>query len=148
MNLLEQFKSDLIKAMKEKNKVELNTLRSVKGAMQLEVINKKLEESDELLLDVINKQIKMRNDSIAEFERAKREDLVASYLEEVSILKRYMPSMLSEEELDAIIDEVIISEGAISIKDLGKVMKVLTPRVKNRCNLGEGTSKIKNKLNS
>jgi len=148
MNLLEQFKSDLIKAMKEKNKVELNTLRSVKGAMQLEVINKKLEESDELLLDVINKQIKMRNDSIAEFERAKREDLVASYLEEVSILKRYMPSMLSEEELDAIIDEVIISEGAISIKDLGKVMKVLTPRVKNRCNLGEVTSKIKNKLNS
>lgn len=146
MSLLEQLKNDLIKAMKEKNKVELNTLRSVKGALQLEVINNKKEENDELLLDVINKQIKMRNDSIEEFKKASREDLVASYQEEVDILKRYMPSMLSEEELDSIIQETIKEQNATSIKDLGKVMKELTPKVKNRCDMKEVTNKIKNIL--
>ena len=99
MSLLEKLKKDLITAMKEKDKEKLNTLRAVKGAMQLEIINNKKEESDDLLLDVINKQIKMRNDSISEFEKAGRDDLVTSYQKEVDILKEYMPKELSEEEI-------------------------------------------------
>ena len=85
--MLEKFKKEMITAMKERDKVKLNTLRAVKGAMQLEVINNKKEESDELLLDVINKQIKMRNDSIEEFEKAGRDDLVNSYKSEIDILE-------------------------------------------------------------
>lgn len=88
--LKETIKNDLISAMKEKNKVLLNTLRAVKGAVQLEVINNKKEEKDELYLDVINKQIKMRNDSIEEFKNANRMDLVESYQQEVDILKKYI----------------------------------------------------------
>ena len=99
--LKEQIKNDLISAMKEKDKVLLNTLRSVKGAVQLEVINNKKEETDELYLDVINKQIKMRNDSIEEFKKASRVDLVESYQQEVDILKKYMPTLLSDDELNA-----------------------------------------------
>ena len=94
MNLVNKFKEELITAMKEKDKVKLSTLRSVKGAMQLEIINKKREDNDELLLDCINKQIKLRNDSIKEFESAGRTDLVESYQKEIDILKEYMPIML------------------------------------------------------
>lgn len=145
--LKETIKNDLISAMKEKNKVLLNTLRAVKGAVQLEVINNKKEENDELYLDVINKQIKMRNDSIEEFKNANRIDLVESYQQEVDILKKYMPSMLSEDELNDIINEVISKTGAESIKDFGNVMKEITPLVKNRCDMKELSSSIKERLN-
>ncbi|MGM9879510.1 MAG: GatB/YqeY domain-containing protein [Bacilli bacterium] len=146
MTLLEKLKSDLITAMKEKDKEKLNTLRAVKGAMQLEVINNKKEENDDLLLDVINKQIKMRNDSIAEFEKAGREDLVNSYQKEVDILKEYMPKKLTEEEIEEIINNAIKETGSTTIKDLGSVMRIITPIVKNKCNMKEVTNKIKEKL--
>lgn len=145
--LKEQIKNDLISAMKEKDKVLLNTLRSVKGAVQLEVINNKKEETDELYLDVINKQIKMRNDSIEEFKKASRVDLVESYQQEVDILKKYMPTLLSDDELNDIIDKVILSVNAQSIKDFGSVMKEITPLVKNRCDMKELSSSIKERLN-
>mgnify|MGYP004648624585 FL=1 len=145
--LKETIKNDLISAMKEKNKVLLNTLRAVKGAVQLEVINNKKEENDELYLDVINKQIKMRNDSIEEFKNANRLDLVESYQQEVDILKKYMPSMLSKDELNDIIDNVISSTKAESIKDFGNVMREITPLVKNRCDMKELSSSIKERLN-
>lgn len=145
--LKETIKNDLISAMKEKNKVLLNTLRAVKGAVQLEVINNKKEENDELYLDVINKQIKMRNDSIEEFKNANRIDLVESYQQEVDILKKYMPSMLSEDELNDIIDNVISSTKAESIKDFGNVMKEITPLVKNRCDMKKLSNSIKERLN-
>ena len=147
MSLLEKLKKDLITAMKEKDKEKLNTLRAVKGAMQLEIINNKKEESDDLLLDVINKQIKMRNDSISEFEKAGRDDLVTSYQKEVDILKEYMPKELSEEEIENIIDNAIKETGATTIKDLGSIMRMITPIVKNRCDMKEVTNKIKSKLN-
>ena len=129
-----------------KDKVVLNTLRSVKGALQLEVINNKKEESDDLLLDVINKQIKMRNDSIEEFKKGDRDDLVASYQKEIEILKKYMPKALTEEEIDTIIKETIAKVEASSIKDLGIVMKEITPLLKNRCDMKAATDKIKGLL--
>ena len=144
--LLEKFKSELITAMKEKDKVKLNTLRSVKGAMQLEVINKKLEESDDLLLDVINKQIKLRNDSISEFEKGGREDLIKAYKEEIEILSEYMPKALTEEELDEIIKNAISELGATDVKQMGLVMKKITPLVKNKCDMKELSNKIRNML--
>lgn len=145
--LKESIKNDLVSAMKDKNKVLLNTLRSVKGAVQLEIINNKKEENDDLYLDVINKQIKMRNDSIEEFKNANRMDLVESYQQEVDILKKYMPSLLSKDELNEIIDKVISSTGAENIKDFGKVMKEITPLVKNRCDMKELSNSIKERLN-
>lgn len=147
MDLVLKLKSDLVQAMKDKDKVTLNTLRSVKGALQMEVINNKCEENDEVLLNVINKQIKMRNDSISEFKKAGREDLASSYQEEINILKKYMPSQLSNDELNKIIDEVFDIVKPESIKDLGKVMKEITPKVKNRCDMSVLNSLIREKLN-
>lgn len=146
MSLLEKLKSDLIIAMKEKNKDKLNTLRAVKGAMQLEIINNKKQENDDLLLDVVNKQIKMRNDSISEFEKAGRCDLVDSYQKEVDILKEYMPKELTKEEIEEIIDNAIKETGASTVKDLGIIMRMITPIVKNKCDMKEVTNKIKEKL--
>lgn len=144
--MLEKFKKEMITAMKERDKVKLNTLRAVKGAMQLEVINNKKEESDELLLDVINKQIKMRNDSIEEFEKAGRDDLVNSYKSEIDILEEYMPKKLSEDEINEILDLGISESGASSVRDLGSVMRIVTPKVKNRCDMKVVTGMLKDKL--
>ena len=145
--LKEQLQKDLLDAMKNKDKDKLNTLRSVKGAVQLEVINNKKEENDELILEVISKQIKMRNESIKEFEKANRKDLIQSYEKEIEILKKYMPKELSAEELNEIIDEVFEIIKPESIKDLGKVMKELTPKVKNRCDMSKLNSILREKLN-
>lgn len=146
MNLKEQIKNDIVNAMKNKDKDTLNTLRAVKGAVQLEVINNKKEENNELYLDVINKQIKMRNDSINEFEKAGRTDLASSYKNEIEILSKYMPSKLTSHELETIIDEAISNNGN-SIKSFGLIMKEVTPKVKNRCDMSELSSMIKEKLN-
>lgn len=146
MTLVETIKQDLINAMKEKDKVKLNTLRAVKGAMQLEIINNKKEENDELVLDVINKQIKMRNDSIEEFKKAGRDDLIESYQNEINILKGYMPEMLSDQEIDEIIKNAIEKTKANSIKEMGLVMKEIAPIVKNRCDMKIVSSKIKDLL--
>ena len=145
--LKEQLQKDLLDAMKNKDKDKLNTLRSVKGAVQLEVINNKKEENDELILEVISKQIKMRNESIKEFEKANRKDLIQSYEKEIEILKKYMPKELSDEELNEIIDEVFNFIKPESIKDLGKVMKELTPKMKNRCDMSKLNSILREKLN-
>lgn len=146
MTLVETLKQDLITAMKEKDKDKLNTLRAVKGAIQLEVINNKKEENDDLVLDVINKQIKMRNDSIEEFKKGAREDLIASYQKEIDILKKYMPAMLSAEELDKIITDAIKKVNATAVKEMGLVMKEVTPLVKNRCDMKEVSLKIRELL--
>ena len=146
--MLEKFNQEMIQAMKDKNKVKLNTLRAVKGAMQLEKINNKKEENDELLLDVVNKQTKMRNDSINEFKKAERDDLVKSYQEEIDILNEYMPKQLTEEEINEIIENGIIETNATTPKDLGKVMRVITPLLKNKCDMKQVTNKIRERLNS
>lgn len=144
--MLDKLKQDIVTAMKNKDKVTLDTLRGVKGALQLEVINNKKEESDELLMEVINKQIKMRNDSIEEFKKAGRDDLIESYTNEIKILKEYMPEELTQEEIEKILNDAIEKTGASSVKDLGSVMKEITPSIKNRCNMKEVTERLKSLL--
>lgn len=146
MSLIEKLNKEVITAMKEHDKEKLNTLRAVKGAMQLEKINNKKEENDDLLLDVVNKQIKMRKDSIKEFEVAGRTDLVDSYQKEIDILNEYMPKLLTKEEIDEIINNAFSKTGAQNIKDLGLVMREVTPLLKNKCDMKEVTNLIKEKL--
>ena len=143
----EKLKEDLIKAMKEKDKELLNTLRSLKGAVQLEVINNKKEETDELIMDVITKQIKMREASIEEFKKANREDLINSYQKEVDILKSYMPKELEIEEVKCIINDVFNKLNPTSIKDLGAIMKEITPLVKNKFDMKKLNEMIRERLN-
>lgn len=143
----EKLKEDLIKAMKDKDKEVLNTLRGLKGAVQLEVINNKKDETDELIMDTITKQIKMREASIEEFKKAGREDLVASYQNEIEILKRYMPKELTTVEVENMIDELFEELNPTSIKDLGSIMKEITPKVKNKFDMKKLNEMIRERLN-
>jgi len=146
--MLEKFNKDIINAMKSKEQVRLTVLRMVKGAMQLESINNKKEVNDELLIDCVSKQIKLRNDSISEFEKAGRTDLVEKNKEEVMILQEYLPSQLSSDELDNILDEVFKSVAPTSSKDMGLIMREVTPKVKGRADMKAVSEKIKERLSS
>ena len=144
--MLEKFQQDMIKAMKEKNKEELSVLRMAKGAMDKIRIDQKKEVDDQLLIEVIAKEIKSRNDSIAEFKRGGREDLVSKTENEINILKRYLPEQLSEEEVDKIIDEAFVELAPQGMKDMGKVMSMVSPKVKGCFDMGVVSSKIKSRL--
>lgn len=144
--MLEKFQQDMIKAMKEKNKEELSVLRMAKGAMDKIRIDQKKEVDDQLLIEVIAKEIKSRNDSIAEFKKGDREDLVSKTENEINILKRYLPEQLSEEEVDKIIDEAFVELAPQGMKDMGKVMSMVSPKVKGCFDMGVVSSKIKSRL--
>ncbi len=148
MSLQERINEDLKVYMKSKDTFKLGVVRMVKGAVQLEKINLKKEElSDEEIIKLISKQIKMRKDSIAEFTKAGRLDLVQQNEKEIDVLKEYMPEEMSEEEVINIINEAISSTGASNIKEMGKVMREVTPKVSGRFDMGRVSSIIKEKLN-
>ena len=148
MSLQERINEDLKVYMKSKDTFKLGVVRMVKGAVQLEKINLKREElSDDEIIKLISKQIKMRKDSIAEFTKAGRDDLVQQNEKEIDVLKEYMPEEMSEEEVINIINEAISSTGASNIKEMGKVMIEVTPKVSGRFDMGRVSSIIKEKLN-
>ncbi len=148
MTIIERLNSDLKDAMKSKDELTLNVIRMAKGAIQLEKINQKKELSDDEVVNIIGKQIKLRKDSITEFEKAKREDLVKQNLCEIEILNKYMPEKLSSDEINAIIDEAFKKINPIGIKDMGAIMKEISPKLKGRADMGSVNSIIKDKLNN
>lgn len=137
---------DIIKAMKEKNKDKLAVLRSVKGAIQLEEISQKKELSDDGVIGVIAKQIKLRKDSITEFEKGNRQDLIDQANNEINILNEYMPEQLSDEEVDKIIDEAFSTINPSSSSDMGKVMGFLTPKLKGKTDLSLVSKKVRERI--
>ena len=148
MNLNDRIMNDLKEAMKNKDSFKLGVIRMVKGAIQLEKINKKRDLNDEEVIDVISKQIKLRKDSINEFEKAGRNDLADTTKKEVEVLNEYMPEQLSSEEVNKIIDEAFAKVNPTSQKDMGLIMKEVTPKVKGKADMGEVSRIIKEKLNN
>jgi len=146
--MLEKINNDLKEAMKNKDSFKLGVIRMVKGAVQLEKISKNKELSDEEVIDVIAKQIKIRKDSANEFEKAGRTDLAESTKNEIEILNKYMPEQLTNEELLKIIDEVFAIVNPTSQKDMGTIMKEVNPRVRGKADMGEVSKIIKDKLSS
>ena len=144
--MFEKIKNDMVKAMKEQDKFKLSVIRMIKGSIDKERIDKKIEITDEVVIDVLAKELKTREESKLEFSRAGRNDLVEGLDKEIAIIKEYLPEPLTDEEVDKIIDEAFKETEASSIKDMGKVMKVVTPKVKGRCDMKEVSSKIKAKL--
>ena len=148
MDLVKELDREIIEAMKAKDSIRLATLRGVKGAMKLQSIDHKKEINDELLIDVVSKEIKTRNESIKEFEKGNRQDLIDKTEAEINILSKYLPEQLSGKEITDIINQVFEEVKPTSIKDMGKVMSAVTPKVKGKADMGIVSSIIKNKLNS
>ena len=140
--------NDLVVAMKSQDKETLSVLRMVKGAIQLEEINKKSELSDEDFIGVVSKQIKTRKESIAEFEKAGRTDLVDQTKKEIEILNKYMPEQLSEEEVLKVIAEAFNTLNPQTQSDMGKLMGYVTPRLKGKADMSFVSKTIKEKLSN
>ncbi len=141
-----QILEDLKTAMKNQDKERLSVIRMVKGSIQMAELNKKHELSDEEVIDVITKEIKSRKDSISEFEKGDREDLIEKTQSEIDILKEYLPKQLTETEINQIIDKVFDEVKPESSKDMGKIMKVLTPQVKGKADMGLISKIVKEKI--
>lgn len=146
MTLSDRINEDLKTAMKEKDSFKLGVIRMIKGAMQLAKPNPREELTDDDVIGVISKQIKMRKESIKEFEKAGRDDLVTQNQKEIEILEVYMPEQLSEEELDKMIDKVFEEVKPTSVKDMGMVMKTISPLVKGKADMSLVNQKIKERL--
>jgi hypothetical protein len=144
--MYDKIKSDIVSAMKEKDTLKLQTLRGVKGEIDLAHIDKKLEINDELVTDVLSHQIKTRKESIVEFEKGNRDDLINKTNDEINLLLSYLPEQLSEEELAKLIDEVFAKVNPTSQKDMGLIMKEVNPLVKGKADMKVVSTMIKDKL--
>lgn len=144
----ERILNDLKTAMKNQDKDTLKVIRMVKGSMQLKEIDLKHELSDDEVIDIIFKEIKTRNDSIKEFVRGNRQDLVDETEKEIKILEKYLPEQLSDDELNDIINDVFNKVNPKGMQDMGKIMGMVSPIVKGKADLGSVSSKIKIKLSN
>lgn len=144
----EKILDDLKSAMKSQDKEKLSVIRMVKGAISLEEINKKIELSDDDIIAIIAKQIKTRKESIVDFEKGNRQDLVEQTKREIEILNQYMPQQFSEEEISNILDEIFDQVQPKGISDMGKVMKEASSRFKGRADMSSVSQIIKDRLNN
>lgn len=132
MVLKNQLQADLKSAMKEKNKVKKSTITMIRAAILQVEKDQKVELLDDQILEIIAKQLKQRRDSLAEFEKAERDDLINQAQEEIKIIESYLPKQLTLDEIKVIVNETIRETGAVDAKDMGKVMSALMPKVKGR----------------
>jgi uncharacterized protein YqeY len=132
VSLLEELNADMKQAMRDKEKVILSVIRMLKSSLQNEQINAGRELTDEEILTVLSREMKQRKDSLQEFVKANRDDLVQNVQDEINVLSKYMPEQLSEEEIINIINEAIDQTGASSKADMGKVMGLIMPKVKGK----------------
>lgn len=138
---------DYILAMKEKDPVKVSTLSFLRASLKNALIDKKqskLEDAD--VVAVIKKQVKQRQDSIGQFEKGGRTDLVEKEKKELQVLKSYLPEEMPEEELKALIEKAIAESEATSIKDMGKVMKILLPQIAGKADNKMASDLVREKL--
>ncbi len=121
--LKDKLLEDLKLCMKEKNIVRKNTVQMIRAAILQIEKDKGIEVTDEMIIDIIAKEMKKKKDALADFEKAGREDLINQTKEEMLVLEDYLPKQLSKEEISEIVKEVISNVGATSMKDMGNVMK-------------------------
>lgn len=142
----ERLVEDLKLAMKSQDKMKLSVIRMVKAAIQMDEISKKRELNDDEVVSIIAKQIKTRKESIQEFMKANRTDLVEQNETEIEILNAYMPKMMEASEIEAILTEVFARVNPTNTSDIGRIMKEVAPLVKGKADMSLVNSLIKNRL--
>ena len=150
MGLKEQIGEDIKTAMKAKDKVRLQTVRGIKKAIlekEVELRPKGIENlSEEQEIELLSQQAKQRRDSIEQFANAGRDDLADKESQELAIIETYLPEQVSDRDLENIIDEIIASSGAASVKDLGKVMGPAMKKLKGKADGKKIQALVKSKL--
>ncbi len=142
----ERIMTDLKNAMKNQNKDLLNVIRMIKGAIQLEEINLKRELNDDEVIAVVAKQIKTRKETINELQNSDRKDLIDQATKEIEMLEKYMPVMMSEEEINKVLDEVFALVNPQSQADIGKIMGKVSPLLKGKADMSLVNKLVKERL--
>ena len=146
--LLSQIKDSMKDAMRSKDKVRLGTIRMLLAQVKQIEVDQRIEVSDADVLAILDKAVKQRKDSISQFEAAERFDLADNEKLEVEVLQTFLPQALSDGEIADMIDQAISESGAESMRDMGKVMAVLKPKMQGRADMGAVSGLVKNKLNA
>ena len=130
MSLKDQLGEDLKSAMKEKDTIKKNVVQLIRAGVKQIEVDKRIAIDYEGVMELIAKQLKQRRDSLPEYEKSGREDLIAQLKREMEILMGYLPKQLSHDELEEIVKEAVLATGAKTIKDIGKVMSYVMPKTK------------------
>lgn len=144
--MFDKVKSDLLASMKEQDKFKLGVLRMLKSALQMEQINIGHDLTDEETLTVIRREVKKRNSSIQEYEKFGKTDTVQDLKHEVEILESYLPAMLSDEEVEKIIDEVIETFENPDIKSMGKIISLVKEKTNGNADMSKVSALVKERL--
>ena len=146
MSLKEQLANDLKEAMKDKDTIRKNAVQSVRAAVLQVEKDSKITLDDDGVIGVIAKEVKKRKDVLPDYIKSGRDDLIADLNREIEVLTGYLPSQLSQEELDGIVKEAIDKIGATSMKDMGKIMAEVMPKVTGRADGGAVNLTVKKLL--
>ncbi len=146
--LKSRIQDDVKTAMRAKDKARLGTLRMVTAALKQREVDERIELDDQATLEILTRLVKQRKDSIEQYTAANRDDLVAQEQMELELIETYLPQALSEQELAALLDEAIAATEASSMKDMGKVMAWLKPKVQGRADMGKLSGAVKARLAS
>ena len=146
MALKDRITEDMKTAMRAGEKERLATIRLILSAIKQREVDERIQLDDSQVLAVIEKMVKQRKESIAQFEAGGRADLVAKEQAEMTVLQTYLPTQMSDAEVDALIAEAVASTGAASIKDMGKVMAAVKAKAQGRADMGAVSARIKQKL--
>jgi len=146
MSLKETISKSKIEAMKAKDKERNGTLTLIMAAIKQYEVDNRTEANDEVVLSLLNKMIKQRQDSVAQYEKAGREDLAKKEMEEMVIIREYLPKQLSDEEVESVIKQVIAETGASTSQDLKKVMPVLKEKLNGKADMSKVSQKVKQML--
>jgi uncharacterized protein YqeY len=146
MSLKERITDDMKAAMRSGEKERLGVIRMITSAIKQREVDERITLDDAQVLSVLERMIKQRKESLVQFQAGNRPDLVAKETAEVTLLQSYLPSQLSDAELDALIADAIAATGAASIKDMGKVMGIIKSKASGRADMAAVGAKIKAKL--
>ncbi|MDF1688531.1 MAG: GatB/YqeY domain-containing protein [Cycloclasticus sp.] len=141
-----RIREDMKLAMKAKEKEKLGVIRLILAAIKQREVDERIELDDTQVLQLLDKMVKQRRDSIEAFDKAGRDDLSVVEQKEMLIIQDYLPQQLTESEIDQLIDQAIIDSSAQGMKDMGKVMGILRPQLQGRADVGAASGKIKAKL--
>lgn len=145
-DLQKQIQGAVVSAMKAGEKERLAIIRLMTSAMKQIEVDERIELDDTRVIVILDKMVKQRRESIAQFKTAGRDDLVKQESYEIDIIQEFLPQALSEEEVDDIVNQAIEKTGAASIKDMGKVMGIVKPQIVGRADMGEISGRIKSLL--
>ncbi|WP_293383535.1 GatB/YqeY domain-containing protein [Natronospirillum sp.] len=146
MALKDQLQSAMKDAMRAKDKARLGVLRMILSDIKRVEVDERIELDDARVLAVLDKMQKQRRDSISQFEAASRQDLADIEKEELEVIAQFLPAALTDQELDALIEDALAQTGASGMADMGKVMGVLKPQTQGRADMGQVSQKVKARL--